>query len=379
MGRISIHLIAVTALPAISIAVAGCHGKHSGESPQVPEVSVARPLTDSIVLRQSYPATLAATQSTDVVARVNGQIKQLLFDDGQYVTAGQPLYIIESTTYRDRMQQAQGALETALAEHDYATRQSAAMQKALEAEAVSKMDVIQAESQVRQSEAAIKQARAELETARTMLGYCTVRAPISGKISETLYGSGAYVNGEGAPVALTKIYADKQLYVMFSVETDRYMQMSYTRQGRQADYEHVPISFGDSITGTYYGRLDYASPDVSQSTGTVTLRLIVDNPDGVLRSGMFGTVDLPYASDPDALLIKDASISTDQLGKFVYILGDSDKIVYTPIEVGDLYHDTLRVVTKGLKPDDRYVTTALLKVRDGMKVKPLEQPLPKSR
>ena len=64
-------------------------------------------------------------------------------------------------------------------------------------------------------------------------------------------------------------------------------------------------------------------------------------------------------------------ISTDQLGKFVYLVNDSDKVVYTPIQTGDLYNDTLRIVSKGLTPRDRYVTTALMKVRDGMKVKPV--------
>lgn len=349
----------------------GCRKKTAAETGMEPEVSVATPQVDSVVLTQSYPATLSATQSADVVARVNGQVMAILFTEGDFVTAGQPLFTIESTTYREQVNEAQAALETALAENEYASRQSAAMQKALEADAVSKMDVIQAESNLRQSEAAIKRARAQLETARTMLGYCTVRAPFSGLISETTLSTGAYVAGEGAPVTLATIYADKTLYVVFSISTERYMQIKDTPGGRKLDLDHIPVTFGDTIATTYYAKLDYVAPDVSKSTGTVTLRLILDNSKGELRDGMFATVKLPYATSPDALLVKDASISTDQLGKFLYTVNDSDKIVYTPIEVGDIYQDTLRIVTKGLKPDDRYVTTALMKVRDGMKVRPV--------
>ena len=74
-----------------------------------------------------------------------------------------------------------------------------------------------------------------------------------------------------------------------------------------------------------------------------------------------------------AILIKDAAISTDQLGKYVYVVNDSNKVVYTPIKVGELYQDTLRIVSEGLSPADRYVTKAMLKVRDGMEVKPVVQ------
>lgn len=365
-------LFIVCAVVAFLGLLSGCGKKKAAGSEAVPEVSVLHPLVDSVVLTQTYPATLSATQSADVVARVNGQVTAILFTEGDYVKEGQPLFSIESTTYRDQVNQAQAALETATAENEYARRQCAAMQKALEADAVSKMDVIQAESNLRQSEAAIKRARAQLETARTMLGYCTVRAPFSGLISETTLSTGAYVGGEAAPVTLATMYADKTLYVTFSVDTERYLKMNASREAGKIDLDHVEVIFGDSITGKYYGKLDYASPDVSKSTGTVTLRLILDNPGGELRDGMFATVRLPYATDSKALLVNDASISTDQLGKFLYLVNDSNKIVYTPIEVGDLYQDTLRIVTRGLSPSDRYVTTALLKVRDGMEVKPMD-------
>lgn len=365
--------ITVCSLSALMLLplVAGCGKKHASENEDVQEVSVALPTVDSVVLRQEYPATLIAASMTDIVARVNGTIQKQLYTDGQTVAAGQPLFLIESTTYRDQVNQAQGALETALAENEYASKQYAAMKKALEADAVSKMDVIQAESNLRSSEAAIKTARAQLETARTNLGYCTVRAPFAGKVASSPYVVGSYIGGEGAPVTLTKIYDDRTIFADFSVTTGRYMEIMRARKEGKLDFDHVPVTFGDSISGAYEGRLTYEAPDVSTSTGTVMLRLTIDNTGGQLREGMYATVSLPYASRPKALLIKDAAISTDQLGKYVYLVNDSDKVVYTPIQIGDIYHDTLRIVDSGLTPSDRYVTTALLKVRDGMTVKPL--------
>lgn len=88
---------------------------------------------------------------------------------------------------------------------------------------------------------------------------------------------------------------------------------------------------------------------------------------------MYVDVSLPTGVDPEAILVRDASLSTDQLGKFLYTVNDSDRVVYTHVQVGELADDSMRIVTSGLKPGDRYVTSAMLKVRDGMTVKPIEQ------
>lgn len=369
-----LHHISAGIFAAIAVAAAftSCQKKEKGMYDGVPEVSVAYPTVDSIVLSQSYPATLAATDVADIVGRVNGLILDQRYANGDYVQAGTPLFIIEPTTYNDAVNQAQASLENAQAQYDYASKQAVAMRKALEADAVSKMDVVQAESNVRQAEAAIKTAKAQLTTARTNLGYCTVTAPFSGRVSKSTMSPGAYVGGEAQPVVLATIYNDAKMFVNFSVSTDRYLEMTDTREGKQVDYNHIPVVFGDSIAGTYYGSIEYEAPGVNTGTGTVNMRLILKNDKGELKDGMFATVRLPYATNPKALLIKDKAISTDQLGKYVYVVNDSNQVVYTPIEVGELYNDSLRVVTKGLVPGQAYVTSALLKVRDGMKVKPVD-------
>ena len=365
-----IHTGAILSLSALAM-LTSCHSKKGDgkEGDAEMTVNVATPQTDSIVLSKTYPAFLLADRDAAVVARVTGYITAKHYEDGALVKEGAPLFTIESTTYRSQLAEAQSRLESAKANHDYCERQYEAMKKALESDAVSKMDVIQAESNLRQSEADITSAQAAVNTAGMMLGYCTVRAPFTGRISSADVVVGDFVAGEGAPVKLATIYDDLTILAIFSVEDSRYIAVANAMKQKILDYKHVPVQFGDSIIGTYTGELDYASPDVQKGTGTVKLRLLVDNPDGTLKSGMYANVDLPYAVRPDAMLIKEAAIGTDQLGKYVYVVNDSDKVVYTPVETGDLYHDTLRIVNSGLKPTDRYVTQALLKVRDGMTVK----------
>lgn len=365
-------IMAILPMAAV-IFLSACHsGKDkTTESEGTPEVTVATPQTDSIVLRQSYPGFLISDRDAVVVARVSGTVTAKHYTDGEIVQEGQPLFSIESTTYQAQLDEAKSKLESATANNEYCSKHYEALTKALQSDAVSKMDVEQAESALRQSEADIRSARAAVTTASTMLSYCTIRAPFRGHVAAPSVVVGDYVNGEASPVKVTTVYDDRVLLVSFSVEDSRYLQIMDTRGAQTVDYKHVPVIFGDTIAGKYTGEMDYVAPTVDKNTGTIGLRIVLDNDKDELRNGMYCTVNLPYAVEPHAMLIKDAAISTDQLGKYVYVVNDSNKVVYTPVQVGDLYQDSLRVITSGLKDTDRYVTEALLKVRDGMTVKPI--------
>lgn len=352
---------------AAGILVTSCGGHRKGEAEMAEQsIDVALPEIDSITLSNTYPGELTAVRQVDVVARVSGQLLAQNYKDGEPVSKGQVLFRIEDSKYRDAVQQANAALTTAISSRDYARSHYEAVKKALESDAVSKMEVNQAESSLRQAEASIKNAQAALETARTNLGYCTITAPISGIASAATMDPGNYVSGEGAAVRMTTIYDTSVLTAHFAVNEDE------TGRKRLAPsmMKHIPLSFADSVSHTYYGDLSYVAPALETSTGTLDMRCHIKNIYNELRPGMFVKVDLPYGEVPDAILVKDASISTDQLGKYLYVVNDSNTVVYTPVKVGPLYRDSLRVVTAGLTPKSKYVTKALLKVRDGMKVKP---------
>ncbi len=354
-------------------SVTSCGNKRQAADEGLLTVDVALPVTDSITLYKTYPGYAGANASADVVARVNGQLLSKNYDSGSLVKKGAVLFTIEPTKYSDAVRQAQAALATAESEYEYASKQAQAMKKAFESDAVSRMEVIQAESSMQQAEAAIKNARAALSTANTNLAYCTVRAPFTGHITSATVDVGNYINGEGAPFKLATIYDDSSMIVSFAIEDSQYERMMGAKSDPavEALYHKVPLEFEEPLPHTYTADMYYTSPAIDKSTGTLNLKVTVDNPYGELRDGMYVTVKFPYDTDPDAILVKDASIGTDQLGKYLYVVNDSDKVVYTPIEVGGIYDDSLRVVTKGISRDSRYVTSAMLKVRDGMPVKPV--------
>ena len=337
----------------------------------VPAIYVANPVIDSIVLHKTYPGLLGAADNAAVVGRVNGTILSKNYENGSFVNKGQLLFTIESTKYRDAVQQAQAALSTAKSQYDYATRNYQALSEALKSDAVSQIEVIQAKSTMEQAAASVKNAEAALSQANLNLSYCSVRAPIAGYISANELNVGEYISGEGAPVTLCKIYDNTSMVATFDIEDAQYEQMIGQNGGMDhALYRNVPIKFNQPLPHSYTADLYYQSPSINSSTGTLRLQASIKNIDNELKDGMYVTIELPYGVNPKAVLIKDASIATDQLGKYVYVVNDSDKVVYTPIKIGEIYQDSLRVVNEGLNPGDRYVTEALLTVRNGMTIKP---------
>lgn len=340
-------------------------------SQQVRDIDVAEVAIDSVVLHKTYPGYLSSGSSVDVTAQVDGILLKKYYEAGGMVKKGQILFQVDPTLYQDAVQKAEAALASAISQRDYAKSRYAAVQKAFEAEAVSKMEVLSAESNLHQAEASIKDCQASLHTAQTNLGYCTMRATMNGNITDATISEGNYVNGADDPIVLAKIFDNSTMSAAFEIEDAQYERMVGRTSGiNDPIYSNIPLNFRDNLLHDYTGKLSYEAPNVNLKTGTILLKCDIKNPYDELKEGMYVTINLPYGVDPMAVLVKDASIGTDQLGKYVYVVNDSNKVVYTPIKVGALYHDSLRIVESGLRQGDRYVTKALLTVRNGETVNP---------
>ena len=335
-------------------------------------ISVAKPIVKDITLTKDYPGYLTTEKTVNLVARVNGTLQSVSYAPGGRVKKGQLLFVIEPTLYNDKVAQAEAELKTAQAQLEYARNNYSRMKEAVKSDAVSQIQVLQSESSVTEGVAAVSNAEAALSTARTNLGYCYVRAPFDGTISKSTVDIGSYVGGSLQPVTLATIYKDDQLYAYFNVADNQWLEMSMNNQQPTKDLpKKIMVQLGKEGTESYPATLDYLSPNVDLNTGTLMVRANFDNPQGVLKSGLYVSITLPYGEADHAILVKEASIGTDQLGKFLYAVNDSDIVHYRHIEIGQLINDTLRQVLGGLSPQERYVTEALMKVRDGMKIKPI--------
>lgn len=335
-------------------------------------ISVAKPIVKDITLTKDYPGYLTTEKTVNLVARVNGTLQSVSYAPGGRVKKGQLLFVIEPTLYNDKVAQAEAELKTAQAQLEYARNNYSRMKEAVKSDAVSQIQVLQSESSVTEGVAAVSNAEVALSTARTNLGYCYVRAPFDGTISKSTVDIGSYVGGSLQPVTLATIYKDDQMYAYFNVADNQWLEMSMNNQQPTKDLpKKIMVQLGKEGTESYPATLDYLSPNVDLNTGTLMVRANFDNPQGVLKSGLYVSITLPYGEADHAILVKEASIGTDQLGKFLYAVNDSDIVHYRHIEIGQLINDTLRQVLGGLSPQERYVTEALMKVRDGMKIKPI--------
>ncbi|WP_278625652.1 efflux RND transporter periplasmic adaptor subunit [Parabacteroides gordonii] len=358
-----------------TLLLASCKGKKQPTETPAPSISVATPEVKDITLTKDYPGYLSSELMVNLVARVNGYLQTSHLKAGSKVRKGDLIFVIEPDTYKDNVTQAEAALKTAQAQLDYAHSNYERMKEAAKSGAVSQIQVLQAQSTTSEMEASVRNAEAELNTARTNLSYCYIRAPFDGKITRASYDIGNYINGSVQPVTLATLYKDDLMYANFNIEDNQFMKMMITAAQNDSTVklpETVSVHLGESGRQNYTGRLDYLSPNVDLSTGTLNVRANLDNPHGELKSGLYVTITLPYSKKKDAILVRDASIGTDQLGKFLYIVNDSNIVRYRHIEPGQLVGDTLRQIVSGLAPNERYVTTALLKVRDGMTIKPIK-------
>ena len=335
-------------------------------------VDVAEAYTDSVVLYNTYPGYLKAEYYAEVVGLVNGRLLTMNYSSGQYVTKGQTLFTIDPTLYIDALNRAEATLKSNESNLSYSKSHYEAVLKALEDNAVSRMEVLQAESDYNQAQASVNDSKAALHTAQVNYGYCTVTAPISGYITNNALSIGNYITGADSPVKLAEIYDNTHLYANFDVEDASYKKMTEgNRTIEDKLYKDVPLNFQEPLKNSYRADLTYVAPAVDRNTGTLTLQGKITNKDNELKEGMYVTISLPYGANPKAILVKDAAIATDQIGKYMYVVNDSDVIVKKRIEVGEIYRDSLRVINKGIEAGDKYITKALLTVRAGEKVKPI--------
>jgi RND family efflux transporter MFP subunit len=219
-------------------------------------------------------------------------------------------------------------------------------------------------------QANLQQAQASTKIAAVNYGYTNVTAPFDGIVSAHLASIGELV-GVASPTQLATIVALDPIYVNFNVNEQDVLRIreETRKRGMTAnEIRQLPVEIGlQTETGyPHKGKLDYVSPSVNQSTGTLAVRGILPNPDRVLLPGFFVRVRVPYDEQKAALLVPDAALGSDQAGRYVLVVNADDVVEQRkgPLEGG------LRVIESGLKGDDRVVVAGLLRAIPGQQVDP---------
>lgn len=362
------------------VALGACE-QNTFVAPPPPKVDVALPVRQPITRYLEATGNTAPIKSVDLVARVQGFLQSIDYTDGDFVKEGQTLFTIEPETYKLKLEQAQAAEAGAQASLKQAQADFKRQSDLVARQAVSQATLENSTSARDNAQANLQQAQVNTKIAQVNYGYTRVTAPFNGVVSAHLVSVGELV-GAASPTQLATIVALDPIYVNFNVSEQDVLRIraSAARRGlTSADLKRVPIEVGlQTETGyPHSGRLDYASPTVNQSTGTLAVRGVIPNADRVLLPGYFVRVRVPIEKQADALLVPDTSLGSDQGGRYVLVVTAANVVEQRKVKIGPR-DNGLRVIESGLKPDDRVVIAGLLRVIPGEKVAPQLQKIEQS-
>jgi membrane fusion protein (multidrug efflux system) len=374
-------LPAVAAAAAVWLSSGGCGGEAPG-GPPPPEVLVATARTGSVPDRREYVGNVRAVNRVDVRARVRGYLAEQLYEDGQRVTEGDVLFRIDPTTYEVALAEAKGEQARARANHVRADSDFVRSQELFAAKVESDSILDQRRAERDASAALLAAAAAKVHAAELDLSYCTVRAPLSGRIGRALVDVGNLVGESGQDTVLAEIVQMDPIHVYFApTELERLEVQRGAREGRipKERVGNIPIELrlGDGSPYDQKGVVDYVDPTIEPTRGTITVRALVPNPDDELKPGEYVRVIAVFPDLPDTVLVPERAILDEQGGTYVLVVQQDGMVEYRRVVPG-VVHEGLRQVREGLAAGERVIVDGVQKARPGIQVsaKPVEGDAP---
>ncbi len=409
-----------------------CGGNEYAPPPPAP-VTVSRPIVRDVTRYIHYTGSTRAGESAVVTARVQGILKAMNFRQGDQVEAGDSLFVIDPEPFELALKSARAELISAKAERDLAQTEFKRTEKLYRGNATSEIKYIQSRARRDKAEAAMLDAEARVRQAELDVEYAMVRAPISGRAGRNLVDIGNLV-GAGEATPLTEIVRYSPLYVYFYIsERDVLEIQEQTRREREQapvpaeaappsetraapraaspeptqtpsateadrgaapdveapgtptepedagepDREPTPFQVARATDRAYpyEGVIDFAALQVDPDTGTFELRGILANEgelEDIILPGTFVRVRVPVGESEDALLVTERALGVDQSGRFLLTVNSQNIVEQRRVEVGPPRIDGLRVITDGLRTDDRVIINGIQRARPGSEVAPRE-------
>src|SRR3984957_8974445 len=335
-------------------------------APSAAEVDVATVVSKTITDYQSYSGRLEAIDKVEIRPLVPGTIVAVHFKDGALVRKGDPLFTIDPRPYVAEVDRASAQLAAARARNGYTATDAARADRLLVDNAIAKRDYDQAQNAAREAQANLKAAQAALETAKINLTYTQIVAPVSGRVSRAEMTVGNIVStGSSAPL-LTTLVSVSPIYASFDVDEQTYLR--YLSRDSRAS---VPVSLGLANEDGFSREGKGASVDNQLDAGSATIRVRArfDNADGSLVPGLYARIKVGGGTPHPAVLIDDAAIGTDQDKKYVMVVDKDNRAQYREVTLGT-QSDGMRVIVKGLEPNERIVVNGLQRVRPNDVIKP---------
>ena len=367
--RSRLNLVSGLTAATVVLAVAGCKDRAPTSLPP-PIVQVAEVTLTNVPRSAETIGQLDSPQNVEVRARVEAFVDKMLFTEGTEVKEGDPLFALDDKPFRKQLAAASGALAKAKAAlHIFeidVTRLTPLAAKG----GVSQQDLDNATASVEASKASVISAQAEVEAAELDVGYCDVRAAVSGLIGAKQVSVGELV-GKGEPTLLATISTLDPIWFYCNLSEVKFLKAEREIRDRGLKIEELPITLilADGSEHPDKGRLVFLDRAVDVNTGTLRARAEFSNPDKVLRPGMFGRIRVDLGVQADSIVVPERAVTELQGKNFVWVVDKDNKASQRPVKVGDTVEGGVMIL-EGLEAGERLITEGLQKVREGTPVQP---------
>jgi multidrug efflux system membrane fusion protein len=347
--------------------LAGCSpgGQTSeGATDQRPAV----PVHVAEAVRKDAPVALQAIGNVQayatvaVKAQVDGRLERVNFTEGQEVKQDDLLFVVDARPFESALREAEGRLARDRAQAEQATIESRRFAKLIQSGVVSADEYDRARSQAASFAAAVTADEAAVESARIQVQFCSIHAPIDGRVGELLVHAGNVVKENDTTLAV--INQLRPVYVEFSVPQQELPRIREHMGNGALSVDAYPP--GDTERAVA-GKLSFIDNAIDRTTGTVLLKGVFPNQDERLWPGQFLNVTVTLATRPDALMIPARAVQTGQLGKYVFVVRPDGTAESRAIRLGSAFGEEV-VVEEGLAPGDRVVTDGQLRLAPGIRV-----------
>jgi membrane fusion protein (multidrug efflux system) len=376
----SVHrFTTIAVLLSLLFSLTACGEKNAvaqvpGAGMPPPEVAVVTIAPQRLAMSTELPGRLEALRVAQVRARVPGIVTKRVFREGSDVKAGDVLFRIDPAQFEASYNSAEAALARAEANQAQANLKVQRYKPLVETNAISKQEYDDALTAQKQAAADVASAKASRQTARLNLGYATVNAPISGRIGRALVTEGALVGqGEATPLAVVQqldpIYVNVTQSATEALQLRRAMASGQLQKVGKGEAK-VTLVTEDGQAYPHAGKLLFADMTVDQSTGAITLRAEVPNPDRFLLPGMYVRARVEQAVNEQAITVPQQAVQRDGNGASVLVVGTDGKVAARPVKA-DRAQGNAWIVSEGLKAGDQVIVEGFQKVQPGATVKPV--------
>ena len=354
-------LMMLAAVAATLVSCGGGGGRPNFGDNEYPVVTVG---TSSADMQTTYPASIKGVQDVEIRPKAQGFLTEIHVKEGQSVSAGQTLFVIDNETYQAQVRLAQAAVNAAQQGVNTAQLTYDNSKQLHASKVIGDYELQTAQNAMESAKAQLAQAQASLASAKESLSYCYVKSPAAGVVGTIPFKKGALVSGSNI---LTTVSNNSSMEVYFSVTEKAAMLIS--RVGLNS-FPPVKLQLADGSIYEHDGTVTKMSGVIDAATGSVQIIALFNNPARKLKSGGTGNIIIPRVNS-NAIIIPQSCVSEVQNKKFVYTLGKDNKVKYTEIKVDPQNDGNNYIVTDGLKAGDKYVTNGITKLNDGMEIVPI--------